>query len=344
MVGQFQESNAGTITLNSIPCNGNLTTGVPYMPMPVGLVDSTRYLIDISDMEDGPVPGANFTEGFHTYNGRTMKEQGVAGNLTAWLAYGSASRLNSGTPQRCPSRSSDYTKGRLIFSSAAQVNVRMAWSNQPGDGTFVSPPCRYNVMTASATASETTPTRAGNATNNAISDIPTSSPPTSTSSPPTSPPTATPSTASTITDYKVKISLLLATTMAQFNETVRKSLRGQLAVAAALKEEDFEKVNLEVAATSRRLLASGVAVNATISVADKAAADKAVAGLTKTNIDALLAAANLPTATITIPASVMTTVITGGPVPTPKPSAAPGRAPGTALALLAVALAAAVRT
>jgi hypothetical protein len=158
MVSPFQESNAGTITLDSIPCNGNLTTGVTYKPMPMGLGASTRYLIDVSTASGEPFPGANFTQGFHVYGGKTMKESGVVGNLTAWAAYGNVTRLNAGTPQNCPARTSDYANSRLIFSTAGQVVVRMAWSNNPADGVMVSPSCRYNVRSASIPA--TTPNTA----------------------------------------------------------------------------------------------------------------------------------------------------------------------------------------
>ncbi len=151
MVSQFEESSAGTITLDSIPCNGNLTTGVTYTPTPGGLVAATRYLIDISNDAGDPFPGANFTQGFHVYGGKTIKAPGIAGNLTAWVAFGSSTRLNPGTPQNCPTRSSDYMNSRLVFSSAGQVIVRIAWSNNPSNGTMVSPPCRYNVQTDSVT-------------------------------------------------------------------------------------------------------------------------------------------------------------------------------------------------
>jgi hypothetical protein len=144
-------------------------------------------------------------------------------------------------------------------------------------------------------------------------------------------------------DYKVKISLLLATTIEAFknNATMQKSLREQLAVAAFLTKADYEKVDLQYASARRRLLATGVAVNATISVADKTAADKAVTGLTEANINSLLSTAGLPKATVTTPASVTATVIPTG-APSTTPSSAPlARAPWPALALLAAAVAAA---
>jgi hypothetical protein len=152
MLSPFQESSAGTITLDSVPCNGNLTTGVTYKPVPMGLIASTRYLIDVSNAAGDPFPGANFTEGFHVYGGKTMKASGVVGNSTAWAAYGNATRLNAGTPQNCPARTSAHTNSKLIFSTAGEVVVRMAWSNTPTDGVMVSPSCRYYVRSASIPA------------------------------------------------------------------------------------------------------------------------------------------------------------------------------------------------
>ncbi len=150
MVSQFQESSAGTITLESVACNGNLDTGVTYKPVPVGLGTLTRYLIDVSSESGDPFPGANFTQGFHVYGGKTMKSSGVVGNLTAWAAYGNATRMNPGTPVNCATRTSDYMNGRLVFSTPGQVTVRMAWSNNPADGVMVSPPCRYTVRSAAS--------------------------------------------------------------------------------------------------------------------------------------------------------------------------------------------------
>ncbi len=149
MLSSFQESNAGTIMLGSVPCNGNLTTGVMYKPMPMGLVEgTTQYLIDVSTASGEPFPGANFTEGFHPYGGKMMKSLGVAGNSTAWnsylTTYNTSTRLNAGNPQNCPTRTSDHTKSSLIFSTEGEVVVRMAWSNAPTQGVMVSPSCRYN--------------------------------------------------------------------------------------------------------------------------------------------------------------------------------------------------------
>jgi hypothetical protein len=158
MVSQFQESSAGSITLDSIACNGNLTTGVTYKPMPVGAVAATRYLIDVTTESGEPFPGANFTQGFHVYGGKTMKSSGVVGNVTAWVAYGNATRMNPGTPENCATRTSNHVNGRLVFSTPGLVTVRMAWSNDPVEGVMVTPPCRYTVRAASSTQATTTGT------------------------------------------------------------------------------------------------------------------------------------------------------------------------------------------
>jgi hypothetical protein len=153
-------------------------------------------------------------------------------------------------------------------------------------------------------------------------------------------PPGTTNSAGAATDYKVKMSLLLSTTLAEFTASVQQSLKEQLALAASLTKADSGRVALAYAAAARRLLA-GVAVNATVSVADQAAATKAAAGLgNQTNINALLSAAGLPQATITAKPTIELPAIVPGT--TPK-SAAPARAPGSALALLAAVLAAAAR-
>jgi hypothetical protein len=151
MLSQFEESSEGSITLDSIPCNGNLTTGVTYKLVPIGAVASTKYLIDVTTESGDPFPGANFTQGFHVYRGHTIKSSGVVGNSTAWAAYGNGTRLNPGTPENCATRTSDHVNGRLVFSTPGQVTVRMAWSNKPAEGVMVTPACRYTVRAASST-------------------------------------------------------------------------------------------------------------------------------------------------------------------------------------------------
>ena len=151
MAGKFQSSTAVSIMLNSIACGGNLVTGVSYTPMPMGLNSSTRYLIDIGTDAGEPFSGANFTQGSLVHNGRTMKATGIAGNMTAWVEFGSNSRLNAGTPVTCPTRTADYVNSRVVFSAPGAVVVRIAWSNAALDGAMVSASCRYTI-TAATTA------------------------------------------------------------------------------------------------------------------------------------------------------------------------------------------------
>jgi hypothetical protein len=121
----------------------------------------------------------------------------------------------------------------------------------------------------------------------------------------------------------VLLSLTLPIPLSAFNASVQQSLKEVLAVAAGLTRADSARVALTARASRRRLLASGgVAVDAAVSMPDAAAASRAVAGLTADRINAGLAAAGLPPATIPAPATTFG-------------RAARGAAGGAALALLA---------
>jgi hypothetical protein len=141
--------------------------------------------------------------------------------------------------------------------------------------------------------------------------------------------------------YKVKMSLSLSTTKVAFNTTMQQIFREQMAQAAGLTKADAGKVSLTFP-EARRLLADLV-VNVEIEVADKAASDKAVLGLTKDKINVLLAAAGLPTATSATTPTVETAMVkavatTAIPTTTPKPNAAPSRAPAALRAFLTAML------
>ena len=81
---------------------------------------------------------------------------------------------------------------------------------------------------------------------------------------------------------------------------VPQALKEQLAIVAGLnRAEAASKVQLDVRAARRRLLAGTVAVDATINLPDAAAATKAKSQLTTDAINAAVKAAGLPPATIT---------------------------------------------
>ncbi len=130
--------------------------------MPTGLNSSTRYLIDIGTELGDPFSGASFTQGALTFNGKTIKATGIAGNMSGWLSY-STTRLNAGTAAACPTRTADYANSMLVFSSPGSVMVRIAWSNGQLEGAMVSSPCRYTI-TASTTAVSGGTTAAAGAT------------------------------------------------------------------------------------------------------------------------------------------------------------------------------------
>ena len=150
-------------------------------------------------------------------------------------------------------------------------------------------------------------------------------------------PTPTPGPA----NLEVKVSLTLPMPLAAFNATVQQTFKEQLAVAAGLPKSDAAaRVAIAFRAARRRLLDGGsVAVDVTISMPDAAAAGKAVSALTASNINAQLAAAGLPPATVTSAAALGRALKSG--------AAAGGRSPGLlpagiwgGLAAVAVAVAA----
>jgi hypothetical protein len=175
MAGQFQSSTAVSIMLGSTACGGNLQTGVSYTPTPTGLNSTNRYVIDIGTESGDPFSGANFTQGFLVYNGKTIKATGIAGNMTAWTAF-SGTRLNNGNPVNCPTRTADYANSRVVFSTPGQVVVRIAWSNGALDGAMVSTSCRYTITDSATTAAGSRGTTAAATTpapNHAVAGAPT---------------------------------------------------------------------------------------------------------------------------------------------------------------------------
>jgi hypothetical protein len=129
----------------------------------------------------------------------------------------------------------------------------------------------------------------------------------------------------------VKLSVRLPMTLAAFNTSVQQTFKEVMAVAAGLTRGDSGRVTLVVRDGGRRLLASSVGVDVTISMPDAASATRAVAALTADRINTGLAAAGLPAATITSAPAVST--------PGLSAAAAAGR---HALAWAALAAAAAV--
>ena len=165
MVGMFNgDSTAASIELDQVECSGVLMTNTDYIPVISGIpanpflsgeynnscmqgspsVPNVVYLIDVTDSEYNPFPGANFSEGVHVWDG--------AGSLSP--------------PTPCPSRSSglNYLPGPpyatvtpsiLRFTQAVPgvVTIRLAWSHGPQYGVNVVENCTYTI---SSTVSTTT--------------------------------------------------------------------------------------------------------------------------------------------------------------------------------------------
>jgi hypothetical protein len=148
MAGHFQQSNAVSIKLGSIPCGGTLKTGVLYTPNPRGLDGLAHYLIDVTKPNGDPFPGAIFIKGAHIYDGSVLKSPGIAGNLAAWSAFPPPRLAFSGKPATCPTRSSNFAGSKLKFSTPGTLIVRIAWSHGPLEGAMLSAPCRYTVTRA----------------------------------------------------------------------------------------------------------------------------------------------------------------------------------------------------
>jgi hypothetical protein len=154
---------------------------------------------------------------------------------------------------------------------------------------------------------------------------------------PTPTPTPTPGPA----NLQVKLSLNLAA----FNASVQQTFKEQMSVAAGLPKSDAAaRVAITFRAARRRLLDGGsVAVDVTITMPDAASASKAVSSLTASNINAQLAAAGLPPATITSAAAQGGAPLMNGAAGLTRTRIPPGLMPaaiGGWLAAVAVARAA----
>ena len=145
MAGHFKQSNAVTIKLGSIQCGGTLQTGVLYTPNLRGLDAGAHYLIDVTNSNGDPFPGAVFTKGAQFYDGSVLKSPGIAGKFAAWSAFPSPKLMFSRKSATCPTRSSNAAGSKLKFSSPGTVLVRITWSHGPLQGAMVSAPCRYKV-------------------------------------------------------------------------------------------------------------------------------------------------------------------------------------------------------
>lgn len=91
--------------------------------------------------------------------------------------------------------------------------------------------------------------------------------------------------------------------LSAFNASVQQTVREVLAVAAGLARTDFARVLLVVRA-ERRLLSSGISIDATIVMPDTASASRAASSLTSNNLNTNLVMAGLPPATVTSAATV----------------------------------------
>lgn len=131
--------------------------------------------------------------------------------------------------------------------------------------------------------------------------------------------------------YTVNLTFSMPIALANFNSTVQMAVRQALAVAAGMKSSDYPRVAITYVATStRRLLADGVSVSATLNMVDAAAAALASKQLTAANINSGLQAAGLPPVTIT-------KAPTGSPATRPSPPGA-AVALGTAAAVLMLSM------
>jgi hypothetical protein len=137
MAGRFQQSNAVSIKLGSIPCGGTLKTGVVYTPNPRGLYAGAHYLIDVTKSSGDPFPGATFIKGAQVYDG---KSSGTKGKSAV-----------------CPSRSRSFPGSKLKFSSPGKVFVRIAWARGPFQGAMISAPCQYTVVKPRGKGAGTSP-------------------------------------------------------------------------------------------------------------------------------------------------------------------------------------------
>ena len=104
----------------------------------------------------------------------------------------------------------------------------------------------------------------------------------------------------------VKLSVRLPMTLAAFNTSAQQAFKEVMAVAAGLARADSGRVTLTVRDGGRRLLASSVGVDVTITMPDVASATRAAAALTAERINTELAAAGLPAVTITSAPAVST--------------------------------------
>ena len=154
-------SVAAAIRLDKVQCGGVLMTDTDYVPVLSGIpsnpffagehrdpcildrgnisVPNMVYLIDVTDSNYNPFPGANFTQGVHVWDG--------TGSLSP--------------PTPCPSRSSGLqylpgppyaipTPSVLRFSQPGVATIRLAWSHGPFYGVKVVENCTYPVSTAAA--------------------------------------------------------------------------------------------------------------------------------------------------------------------------------------------------
>lgn len=120
---------------------------------------------------------------------------------------------------------------------------------------------------------------------------------------PIPPPSTTP--APVTSQFQVKLSLLFQVSLAAFTDSMKQTLREQMAVTAGLTKADANRVSLSLRAARRRqLLAESVAVDVTINMPDAASASKAAGQLTPAAISTALSSANLPAATVTAQATV----------------------------------------
>ena len=126
-----------------------------YTPEISGLNGSIQFVVDVTDSDLNPFPGASFTKGYLTYNGALIKNPALRGNTVLWNAYpyncsNSHCRLNySAThPQNCSTRSSTVGS-TLRFTEPGEVHIRLAWGlapYAPVQGVKVLDSCTYSVV------------------------------------------------------------------------------------------------------------------------------------------------------------------------------------------------------
>ena len=150
------DSTAVSIRLDKVDCGGVLTINTDYAPVISGIpmniflsgfsVDSCIldrggsptpnwiYLIDVTDKDYNPFPGANFTQGAHIWDGT-----GTVSGSKVCPARSTGFKSIPGPPHAI------VTPPILRFSKPGEATIRIAWSHGPFKGVYIVENCTYKV-------------------------------------------------------------------------------------------------------------------------------------------------------------------------------------------------------